>query len=106
MAEWVDIAAAEEIPEGGYKVAEVDDVLVAVFKLDGEFYAIEDVCTHDGGTLTGGEICDHEVVCPRHGARFDITTGAVTAPPAYEPVYKFPLRVEGGRVFVRDERWD
>lgn len=106
MADWVDVGRTEEIPAGGYKVVDVEDVLIAVFNIDGEFYAIEDVCTHDGGTLTGGKVCDHEVVCPRHGARFDVRTGEVTAPPAYEPVYKFPLRVEDGVVQVMDDRWD
>jgi len=106
MADWVDVAEAESVPEGGYQVVDLDDVQVAIFRLQGELYAIEDVCTHDGGILTGGEIQGREVVCPRHGARFDITTGAVTAPPAYEDVYSFPLRVQDGRIQLKDERWD
>lgn len=106
MADWIDVGDADEIAEGGYKVVDVDDAPVAIFRLDGKLYAIEDVCTHDGGTLTGGEIQGHEVVCPRHGARFDITTGAVTAPPAYEDVYCFPVRIHGGRIQLKDERWD
>ncbi|HHQ42086.1 MAG TPA: non-heme iron oxygenase ferredoxin subunit, partial [Chromatiales bacterium] len=65
-----------------------------------------DVCTHDGGCLAGGDIEGREVVCPRHGARFDLLTGEATAPPAYEPVHVFPVKVEGGRVYVRDDRWD
>ena len=51
MSEWFDVAAADDIPEGGYKVVDVDDAAVAVFRLDGGYYAIENVCTHDGGTL-------------------------------------------------------
>lgn len=106
MADWTDVAGVDEIRPGGYKVVDLDDAMVAIFNYEGGFYAIEDVCTHDGGILTGGEVCGREVVCPRHGARFDITTGAVTAPPAYEPVYKFPLQVADGRILIRDERWD
>lgn len=106
MADWVDVGGADEITEGGYKVIDLEDAAVAIFRLDGKLFAIENVCTHDGGTLTGGEIQGHEVVCPRHGARFDITTGAVTAPPAYEDLYSFPLRVLEGRIQIKDERWD
>lgn len=106
MADWVDVAGADEIPPGAFKVIEVDGAMVAVFNLNGEFYAIDNVCTHDGGTLTGGELSGDEVICPRHGARFNIKTGAVAAPPAYEPVHRFPLRVRDERIQVRDDRWD
>lgn len=84
----------------------MDGTLVAVFNLDGEYYAIEDVCTHDGGILTGGTLEGEQIVCPRHGARFSIKTGEVLAPPAYEDIATFPLRVEGGMIQVRDARWD
>ncbi len=106
MAEWVDVADAEEIPPGGFAVVAVEDAPIAVFNLDGEFYAIDDLCTHDGGTLTGGQVEGGEIVCPRHGARFNIKTGAVTAPPAYEPVHVFPIRIRDGRIQVQDDRWD
>jgi 3-phenylpropionate/trans-cinnamate dioxygenase ferredoxin subunit len=106
MAGWVEVARTGDIPVGGYKRVEVDGVALAVFNLDGQYYAIDDVCTHDGGSLSGGEVQGEEVVCPRHGARFAIKTGAVTAPPAYEPIHVFPLRVENGCVLVRDDRWD
>ncbi|NIP71775.1 MAG: non-heme iron oxygenase ferredoxin subunit [Gammaproteobacteria bacterium] len=106
MADWIDVCGAEEIPCGGYRVVDVNDDEVAVFNIDGELHAIEDVCTHDGGELTGGEREGYEVICPRHGARFDVRTGAVTAPPAYEPVHKFPARVHEGRIQIRDDRFD
>jgi 3-phenylpropionate/trans-cinnamate dioxygenase ferredoxin subunit len=80
-------------------------VQVAVFNLDGELYAIEDVCTHDGGILTGGPVEGDEIVCPRHGARFSIRTGEALTPPAFEPTATFPLRVENGEIQVRDARW-
>jgi 3-phenylpropionate/trans-cinnamate dioxygenase ferredoxin subunit len=106
MSDWVDVSAVSDFPPGSRRVVSVDNAQIAVFNLDGRYYAIEDVCTHDGGELASGE-CDGEaVVCPRHGARFSIKTGAVLAPPAYEPIATFPVRVENGRVQVRDDRWD
>ncbi len=85
---------------------DVDDIAVAVFNVDGEYYAIEDVCTHDGSELTGGCIEGEEVICPRHGARFNLRTGEALTPPAYEPVPTLPVRVEAGMVQVMDDRWD
>ena len=106
MSDWVPVAPASEFPPGTHRVVDVDGAQVAVFNLDGEYFAIEDVCTHDGGILTGGPVDGDQVVCPRHGARFSIRTGAALTPPAFEPVSKLPVRVAGGIVEVRDDRWD
>lgn len=106
MSGWIDVTSPEELLPGTYRVVEVDGAMVAVFNLNGAYYAIEDVCTHDGGSLTGGAIDGEQIVCPRHGARFCIKTGDVLAPPAYEPIATFPVRVENGRIQVRDARWD
>ena len=106
MADWVDVAGCDDIAMGSCKVVDVDDVAVAVFNIDGEFYAIEDLCTHDGGDLASGEVDGDAIVCPRHGARFCLKTGEVLEPPAYEPVDIFPVRIEAGRIQVRDDRWD
>lgn len=103
MAEWVDVAPEEAFGSGVWHTVEVDDVLIAVFNLEGRYYAIEDICTHDGGTLTGGDIKGREIICPRHGARFDITTGEVLTPPAYEDLATFPVRVHEGVVQVNPE---
>lgn len=100
---WIDVALAADLAPGEWKTVDVAGRLVAVFNLDGEFFAIEDVCTHDGGELTGGEIEDGCIACPRHGARFDIRTGAVLSPPAYEDVLTFPVRVHQGRIQLADE---
>jgi 3-phenylpropionate/trans-cinnamate dioxygenase ferredoxin component len=106
MSDWVDVAPVNELSPETPRVVEVDGAMVAVFILDGQYYAIEDVCTHDGGELASGELEGDEIICPRHGARFNIKTGEVTAPPAYEPVATFPVRVHNGVVQVRDDRWD
>jgi 3-phenylpropionate/trans-cinnamate dioxygenase ferredoxin component len=116
MSDWVKVARLAEFPAGERRVIEVDGVSVAVFHLDDGFYAIEDVCTHDGGELASGElVCNDlvgnesagcEITCPRHGARFNLKTGAVTAPPAYEAVAVLPLRLAGDWLEVRDNRWD
>jgi 3-phenylpropionate/trans-cinnamate dioxygenase ferredoxin subunit len=102
MSDWVDVAAVDELETGGVIVVDVDGTEVAVFNIDGEFYALADVCTHDGGTLADGTVEGHEIECPRHGARFDIRSGKVTAPPAYEDVTTYPVRVFNGIVQVSD----
>jgi 3-phenylpropionate/trans-cinnamate dioxygenase ferredoxin subunit len=106
VSDWVTVCHVADLPLGAHRVVEVDGAQVAVFNLEGEFYAIEDVCTHDGGILTGGPIEGNQIVCPRHGARFCIKTGEALTPPAFEPTATFPVRVENDEVQVRDERWD
>lgn len=100
MTEWTNVALVAEFKPNTFRVVDIDDTKVIVFNVAGEFYAIQDVCTHDGGTLSDGEVEGCEIICPRHGARFDIRTGEVTAPPAYEDVQCYPVRVEDGIVQV------
>lgn len=97
---WVRAAPAASIPPGDYATVEVDGVFVAIFNVGGEFLAVEDVCTHDGGGLAGGAIEGDQVICPRHGARFCLRTGAALSPPAYEPVRRYETRVIDGDVEV------
>jgi 3-phenylpropionate/trans-cinnamate dioxygenase ferredoxin component len=97
---WNRVASASDIQPGDFVSAEIDGVFVAVYNIAGEFFAIDDVCTHDGGGLAGGEIEDHQVICPRHGARFCLRTGKALTPPAYEPVRSYPTRVVEGFVEV------
>jgi 3-phenylpropionate/trans-cinnamate dioxygenase ferredoxin subunit len=96
MSDWITVATRNEIPEGGHKIVELDGRQVAVFNVKGEYLAIEDVCTHDGAELADGGVLEGDaIVCPRHGAKFCLRTGAVLEPPAYEPVRTFPVRIEG-----------
>lgn len=106
LGDWTLVARVEDFPPGTRRVVDVGGVRVVVFNLEGDYYALEDVCTHDGGELAGGTLEGCEVVCPRHGARFDVRSGAVTAPPAYESVPTMEVRVVDGWVWVRDPRWD
>ncbi len=106
MSDWVNVARVADLPPGKRKALDVDDVIIIVFNLDGHYYAIEDVCTHDYSSLDEGELDGQQIVCPRHGARFDIKTGEALTAPAYEPIPTFPVRIEGDVVQVRDDRWD
>lgn len=100
MSDWIDVVAESALADGEHVVVDVDGYDVAIFKLDGEFYAIEDVCTHDGAEIASGELEGDEIVCPRHGARFCVKTGQVKCAPAYEDVDTFPVRVVDGRLQV------
>ena len=106
MSGWVDVAKTDEIVMGKPVHIEIDGASIAVFRLDQEFFAIEDICTHDGGQLTGGCVEGDIIVCPRHGARFSIRSGRALTAPAYEPTATFPVRIKDGMVQVSDDRWD
>lgn len=97
---FVTVARVGEIPEGGVKIVRVDDQSVAVFRVGGAYYALDDVCTHDGGPLAEGPLEGHVVECPRHGARFDVRDGAVLSPPATVPVPTYEVRVVGDEIQV------
>jgi 3-phenylpropionate/trans-cinnamate dioxygenase ferredoxin component len=100
---WIRVAPSVSIAPGDYAQVEVDAELVAVFNVDGQFFAVQDVCTHDGGGLSGGAIEGNVVVCPRHGAKFCLRTGEALCPPAYEPIRTFETRIVDGVVEVRSE---
>jgi len=102
---WVEAGTLDDIPAGRVKLLlyEPDELRIAVCNVDGEYYAIEDVCTHDGGPLDQGDLEGDEIECPRHGARFNVRTGEATLMPAVMPVRTFPIKVEGDRVLVCTE---
>ncbi len=100
MASWQTVAGSGDIPTGRVGVFEVEGVRIALCNVGGTYYAIDDVCTHDGGALDQGELEGNEIECPRHGARFDVRTGKVTRLPAFVPVQTYPVRIEDGRVQV------
>lgn len=95
MAKFIKVAKKSEIAEQSAKCVEIGDKRIAVFNLAGEFYAIDDACTHFGGSLSEGTIHGDEVECPLHSAYFNIKTGEVTYPPAHKNVKKYNVRVIG-----------
>lgn len=97
---FVKVARSDEIRPGEAKRVIVDDLPVAVFNVDGRFYAIEDTCSHEEASLSEGEVDGEVVECPRHGAQFNIRTGRALSLPAVAPVETFAIKVEGGDVFV------
>ena len=94
------VAQKSDIPEGTTKRVEIDGQSLLLCHAGGEIYAIEDVCTHDGGALDQGELMGDQIMCPRHGAIFDIKSGAALTLPAIEPVQTFTVRIEGDAIFV------
>lgn len=100
MAKFVKVARVEDIQPGEKRIYEVDGILVVLVNLNGEFYAIEDTCTHDGGPLGEGEMQNGHLICPRHGARFDIRTGAALSLPAVDPTPIYEVRVQDGDIYV------
>ncbi|MDB5094572.1 MAG: ferredoxin subunit of nitrite reductase and ring-hydroxylating dioxygenase [Candidatus Eremiobacteraeota bacterium] len=94
------IAKRTDVPPGTAKRVEVDGVEVLLCNVDGELYAVEDVCTHDGGPLDQGVLEGCVIECPRHGATFDVRNGAALTLPAIEPLPTYRVRVEGDDVFI------
>ena len=106
MAEHVTVATVDELPPGEGLAVSVDledgagPVGVAIFNVDGEFHAVENRCTHVGGSLGNGRLSGSTVTCPLHGATFDVTTGEFLSPPADDPVESYDVEVEGDEVRV------
>lgn len=97
---WVTVAKTDELPDGRACMVEAGGRKLAVCKIASGVYTIDNKCTHDGGPLGEGKIEGQQIICPRHGARFDVTDGKVKALPAVRPVKSYPTRVTGGDVEV------
>ena len=97
---WADVGAADAVAEGSPLVAEVEGEAVLIVRCGATLHAVEDRCTHDGQALGEAPVEDCEIICPRHGARFCLRTGAALTPPAYEPLRRYPVREESGRVLI------
>lgn len=101
MSEFQLACSASEVPDGGMQLVEVDDRLLIVFNVKGDFYCIDDVCTHDGGPLSEGEIEGCQIACPRHGAKFDIRNGAALTMPATQPTGSHQVKLDSGNIYVK-----
>jgi 3-phenylpropionate/trans-cinnamate dioxygenase ferredoxin subunit len=97
---FVSVGTIDDVPPGTVKVYEIGNREIAVCNASGKIYAIDNVCTHDQGSLDQGVLIGCEVECPRHGARFDVRSGEVTVGPARLPVDTFPVRVDGDEIQI------
>jgi 3-phenylpropionate/trans-cinnamate dioxygenase ferredoxin subunit len=98
--EFIDVAGVNELVEGDRLFICIDDLQIVLFNLGGEIYAIGDICTHDDGPLGDGDRDNFEIICPRHGARFDIRTGKALSIPAVVDIPAYPIRVVTDRIEV------
>ena len=100
MGEWVKVARAADVQEGRAKVVEAAGKRLALARVGGQVYAVQDLCTHDNGPLGEGEVIGETIECPRHGARFDVKTGQPVTLPAVMPVKTFPVKTSGDEILV------
>lgn len=101
MSAWVKLTTTSAIADQQVKTFTANGQSIALAFVGGQYFAIEDLCTHDGGPLGEGELIEYCVECPRHGARFDIRTGAAVTFPAVVPVKSFPVKVDGTDILVQ-----
>ena len=103
MSDFVKVCRASEIPDPGKKTLEVDQTMVVLFHIDGQFHCLDDVCTHDGGPLGEGLLEGNEIACPRHGARFCVRSGAALTMPATQATVTHKVKVDDGDLYVKIE---
>ena len=101
MSEFVFVAKPSDFPESATLCVEIEDRFLVLVRLGESYYCLDDICTHDGGPLGEGELTEGCLVCPRHGAKFDVTTGEAKCMPATEPTQTHEVRVEEDGIFVR-----
>jgi 3-phenylpropionate/trans-cinnamate dioxygenase ferredoxin subunit len=100
MAAWIKAFAADTLAAGKARSVRAGDLQIAVCRVGDEFFAIHDICTHDGGSLDQGELVEDRIECPRHGAWFNVRTGKVLSLPAVRDIKTFPTKLENGDIFV------
>src|SRR5256885_2111577 len=101
MSDFVPVAKTSDLSDPGRTLLEVEDRIVVLLKVGGQYFCIDDVCTHDGGPLSEGRLENHAIACPRHGAKFDIRTGKALTMPATVNTAAHEVKVEGEDVLVR-----
>lgn len=99
--DFVPVCALKDLQSGKPMTVEVEDRFIVLVLVDGEVFCIDDVCTHDGGTLGDGTLDDHCLACPRHGAKFDVRTGQAVTMPATEPTVSHEVKIVDSNVYVR-----
>ena len=101
MPDFIPVAKFSSLADPGRQLVEVDDRLIVLFRLGNDVFALDDVCTHDGGPLGEGELEDHTIACPRHGAKFDIRNGKALTMPATKPTVSHEVKVVGDDIMVK-----
>jgi nitrite reductase/ring-hydroxylating ferredoxin subunit len=102
--DFVKVADTKDIQPSQMKVAKVADENICIVNVNGKYYAIGNVCTHEGGPLSDGTLEGYEVECPWHGSKFDVRTGEVTTPPANLPVPSYEVKVDGNNILVKKQK--
>ena len=106
MTKFVPVARVDDLPPGSRLHHSFEEEAVIVLNIGGELFCIADLCTHDGGPLEDGELHDHQIECPRHGACFDVRTGTGTRSPATDAIPTYEVKVVDGVVYVAEpELW-
>jgi 3-phenylpropionate/trans-cinnamate dioxygenase ferredoxin subunit len=98
--EYIQIAPASEVHPGERMFVEIDERLIVIFNIAGQFFAIADVCSHDDGPVGEGRLDEYEISCPRHGAEFDVRSGKVLSLPAIVDIPAYPVRVVDGELEI------
>lgn len=98
--DFFEVAAVEDLPPGERMIVQFDQDEILVFNIAGGFFAISNVCSHDGNPLDDGELADPEIICVRHGARFDLRTGEATSLPAVVGIPAYPTRITDGKLEI------
>lgn len=98
--EFIPVGSVEELKEGERLFIEIDEKPIVILNVAGQYYAIADVCSHDDGPVGEGNLEGYEIICPRHGARFDIRTGGVLALPAFVDIPAYPVRLVGDQIEI------
>lgn len=98
--DFYEVASLEDLPPGERLIIQIGDLDILLFNIAGQVFAIGNVCSHDGNPLDDGEIIDHEIVCQRHGARFDIRSGKVKSLPAVIDIPAYPITIEKGKIQI------
>jgi|TARA_B110001454_G_C12372487_1_gene289058 naphthalene 1,2-dioxygenase system ferredoxin subunit len=104
MSNWINAAAFDEVPQDDVVSVQVEGLDIALYGVEGEVYATDNLCTHGQARLCDGFLEGHEIECPLHQGKFDVRSGAPTCVPVTEAVKSYPVKIEGGRVFLQLEQ--
>ena len=100
MAKFTHVAHISQLPPDSKLLITIKGESIALFNVAGTIYAVEDVCTHDGGPLVEGDLDGYAIECPRHGARFDVRSGQALHMPAFEPIMTYTVKIEGEEILI------